>query len=73
VVAGGRDQLRVPALEEEDIGEQADQLQQREGDEGAQDADDERNGRDRDDARVGGEIGELELRTALPERRPTRG
>ena len=39
MVAGRRDQRGAPALEEEQVGEEADQLEQGQGDEGAGEAD----------------------------------
>ena len=63
VVAGRRDQRRVEALEEEQVGEETDQLEQRGGDDRRGEADDDREQRDRDDARRRREIAEMvELR-----------
>jgi hypothetical protein len=59
VVTGGRHQRSVPAPVIEEVGEQPDQLQQKPGDVGRDEADDNREQRNRDDARRGGEIAEI--------------
>src|SRR6185436_7193669 len=56
VVARGRHHLRRPALEEEQVREQADQLQEGQGHVRGDDADDDGQGREREHAAGGGEV-----------------
>src|SRR5262249_10411384 len=62
-----RDKVRAPALEKEEVGKEANQLEQSQRHKGPDDADDERQQRDKDDAGRGGEITEFAERFSVPE------
>jgi len=57
-VSGRRDQRGAPALEEEKVGKESDQLEKCEGDISADHPDEDRHQADGDDARPGGKIAE---------------
>jgi hypothetical protein len=56
VIARRGDHLGAPALVEEEVGKKADHAQQRQRDVGSQNADADREHRDRDDAGCGREV-----------------
>src|SRR5262245_14905001 len=60
-LVGRRDQRRVPALIEEEVGEQADQAQERQRHESAQDTDAEGGRRDQEDAPGGREVAQIRV------------
>jgi len=59
MVSGGVDERGAQGLKKEKVREETDELKKGECDEGAENADDERHRRDRDDSRVGREVAEL--------------
>ena len=65
VVRRRDDGLDAPALEEEEVREERDEVEQRHGDNGRQRADAERDGREQQHPTVGGEVAELMLVNGL--------
>ena len=65
LVPGGARRVNAPALEEEQVRAERDEVQQADGDDGRQRADAERDGREQQNAAVGGEVAELVLVNGL--------